>query len=67
LRTTHSTGIIFIARTSDSRSSTRRTKWVGTPAAASFSITYALIRLLVSPLRSSFASLTPSNADTSSR
>ena len=42
--------------------SSSRTKCVATPAAASFSITYALIRLFVSPFRSSLASFTPSNA-----
>ena len=34
-RTTHSIGIIFIARTSDSRSFSTRMKWVDTPTAAS--------------------------------
>ena len=67
LRTTHSTGIIFIAFTSDSRSFNTRTKCVAMPAAASLPITYALILLLVSPFCGSLASLTPSNADTSSR
>ena len=57
LRTTHSTGIIFIAFTSDSRSFSSETKCVGMPAAASLPMTNALIRLFVSPLRSSLREL----------
>ena len=65
LRTTHSTAIMSRRLTRHSLSLTRRSKWVGIPAALSFSMMKALNLLFTIPLRSSCSTRKPSKAEVS--